>query len=424
MIMKTSWTKKEHDKAVLLAAVRQFGPLSRVGLHRLTRWRPSTISTLVRELLNEGKLREAGTSNNPLGRKQILLTINECYGFIAAVELDSERVIAAAMDLTPTILDIVSQPACVDAGIDGLIEQVIHCASQVIERQKKTGRKLLGIGFADTGLIDSHSGVSVTSSLTEFWQNVPLKKLFEEKFQVEFLLESNTRAKTVAERILGAGEMADDMVYIDYGVGIGAGIFAGGRLLRGATETAGEIGHTQVMENGPSCKCGSFGCLEALASSAAIAARARKAIREGSFSKALALSGDIDSICGWTVLEAARAGDKLCTSLLEDAESHLGLAIANLVNLFNPQVVVLSKRLELAGDGLADRIARIVRRQALPHATMNLAFRMGKLGDEAGVLGAGLLVLEKLYQIPAIRPPRFLKPDFRGAALARASEVL
>ncbi|HXK60788.1 MAG TPA: ROK family protein [Acidobacteriota bacterium] len=422
--MKTSWTKKEHDKAVLLAAVRQFGPLSRVGLHRLTRWRPSTISTLVRELLNEGKLREAGTSNNPLGRKQILLTINECYGFIAAVELDSERVIAAAMDLTPTILDIVSQPACVDAGIDGLIEQVIHCASQVIERQKKTGRKLLGIGFADTGLIDSHSGVSVTSSLTEFWQNVPLKKLFEEKFQVEFLLESNTRAKTVAERILGAGEMADDMVYIDYGVGIGAGIFAGGRLLRGATETAGEIGHTQVMENGPSCKCGSFGCLEALASSAAIAARARKAIREGSFSKALALSGDIDSICGWTVLEAARAGDKLCTSLLEDAESHLGLAIANLVNLFNPQVVVLSKRLELAGDGLADRIARIVRRQALPHATMNLAFRMGKLGDEAGVLGAGLLVLEKLYQIPAIRPPRFLKPDFRGAALARASEVL
>ena len=424
MIMKTSWTKKEHDKAVLLAAVRQFGPLSRVGLHRLTRWRPSTISTLVRELLNEGKLREAGTSNNPLGRKQILLTINECYGFIAAVELDSERVIAAAMDLTPTILDIVSQPACVDAGIDGLIEQVIHCASQVIERQKKTGRKLLGIGFADTGSIDSHSGVSVTSSLTEFWQNVPLKKLFEEKFQVEFLLESNTRAKTVAERILGAGEMADDMVYIDYGVGIGAGIFAGGRLLRGATETAGEIGHTQVMENGPSCKCGSFGCLEALASSAAIAARARKAIREGSFSKALALSGDIDSICGWTVLEAARAGDKLCTSLLEDAESHLGLAIANLVNLFNPQVVVLSKRLELAGDGLADRIARIVRRQALPHATMNLAFRMGKLGDEAGVLGAGLLVLEKLYQIPAIRPPRFLKPDFRGAALARASEVL
>jgi len=412
--MESALTKKEHDKAVITAAVRMFGPLSRVELHRLTHWRPSTISTLVRELLEEGRLREAGTSNNPLGRKQVLLKINESYGFILGIELDSERVIAATMDLTPQILTMVTQSARLDAGVEGLLNQLRDCADHLIHKQKATGQQLLGIAFADTGLVDTKNGVSVSSSLTEFWQNVPLRKLFEEEFQVAFLLESNTRAKTVAERVLGAGEMADDMAYIDYGVGIGAGIFTAGRLLRGSCDSAGELGHTQVAENGPSCKCGSFGCLEAVASGAAIASRAKKAMREGASSKALGLAGEIDKVNGRTVLEAARLGDKLCTSLVEDAENYLGLAIANLVNLFNPSVVVLGKRFELAGPALTDRIARIVKRQALPHSTENLVFRVGKFGDDAAVLGAGLLVLEKLFEIPALKAPKFLTTDFRA----------
>ncbi|RPJ62354.1 MAG: ROK family protein [Acidobacteria bacterium] len=415
--MESALTKKEHDKAVITAAVRMFGPLSRVELHRLTHWRPSTISTLVRELLEEGRLREAGTSNNPLGRKQVLLRINESYGFILGMELDSEKVIAATMDLTPQILAMVSQPARLDGGVEGLLNQLRDCADHLIQQQKAAGQQLLGIAFADTGLVDTQNGVSISSSLTEFWQNVPLRQLFEDEFHVAFLLESNTRAKTVAERILGAGEMADDMAYIDYGVGIGAGIFTGGRLLRGSRDTAGELGHTQVAENGPSCKCGSFGCLEAVASGAAIAGRARQAIRDGASSKALALAGEADKVNGRTVLEAARLGDKLCTSLMEDAEDYLGLAIANLVNLFNPSVVVLGKRFELAGPALTDRIARIVKRQALPHATENLVFRIGKFGDDAAVLGAGLLVLERLFEIPALKPPEFLKLDAHNQGL-------
>jgi predicted NBD/HSP70 family sugar kinase len=189
-------------------------------------------------------------------------------------------------------------------------------------------------------------------------------------------------------------------------------------LLRGSRDTAGELGHTQVVENGPSCKCGSFGCLEAVASGAAVASRARKAIRDGTNSKALALAGEVDKVDGKTVLEAARLGDKLCTSLVEDAENYLGLAIANLVNLFNPSVVVLGKRFELAGPALSDRVARIVKRQALPHATENLIFRVGKFGDEAAVLGAGLLVLEKLFEIPALKAPKFLTTDPKSQGLS------
>jgi predicted NBD/HSP70 family sugar kinase len=379
-----------------------------MDIHKLTHFRPSTISLLVRELINEGQLREAGLSDNPIGRKQILLTINEGYGILLGLEFDAELVKAAAMDLRPRILGLVHERANLSGGAEGLVRQLIGISRNAIKKAGNAAKCLLGIAVADPGLIDSAKGISVTCSVLDFWKNIPLRKIFEKEFGVPLLLESNTRAQTIAERILGAGEHAEDMVYIDYGTGIGSGIFAEGHLLRGHCETAGEFGHTHVMADGPPCKCGSFGCLEAIASAPALAAKARKAVMEGSSSHVSSLAGDPSAISGWHVLESAKAGDKMCSALVEDMGNYLGLGIANLVNLFNPSVVVLGRKLELAGTSLLEQIARIVKRQALPHATADIAFRFGKLGDEAGILGAGLLVLEKLFEIPALKPPRFL----------------
>jgi len=401
-------SKKERDKAVIMAVVRRFGPLSRVDVHELTQFRPSGISLLVRELLEEGKLREAGPSNNPLGRKQTLLTINEGFGFVVGVEFDVDTLMAASLDLRPQIIALVTEPTNLTQGADGLIRQLLSCTRKAIEQASSTGPIPLGIAVADPGLVDSEKGVTITSSQMEFWKNIPLQKIFEEEFGVPFLLESNTRAITIAERMLGAGEKTDDMVYIDYRTGLGAGVVAGGSILRGSGESAGEFGHTHVIENGPACKCGSFGCLEAMTSAAALANKARKGVLEGGTSEVLSIAGKPESITGAHVLEAARRGDRMCSSLVEDMGNHLGLGIANLVNLFNPSVVVFGGLLGLAGESLLEQIFRIVKRQALPHATENLQFRFGKLGPQAGVLGAGLLVLEKLFEIPALKPPKFM----------------
>ncbi len=417
-------SKKERDKAVVMAVVRRFGPLSRVDVHELTQFRPSTISLLVRELLEEGKLREAGPSNNPLGRKQILLTVNEGFGFVVGVEFDIDTLMAASMDLRPQILGSVSEPTNLAQGAKGLIRQLLTCTRRAIEKAASAGKTPLGIAVADPGLVESQSGVTITSSQIEFWKEIPLQSIFEEEFKVPFLLESNTRALAVAERMLGAGEGANDLIYIDYRTGIGAGVFTGGGLLRGSQESAGEFGHTHVVENGPPCKCGSFGCLEAMASAAALANKARKAVLEGGTSQVLAMAGNPESITGAHVLEASRRGDRMCSSLVEDMGNYLGLGVANLVNLFNPSTIVLGGLLGLAGDPLLEQITRIVRRQSLPHATENLQFRFGKLGLQAGVLGAGLLVLEKVFEIPALKPPKFLvtaperRPMISGQAVA------
>jgi len=402
-------TKRERDRAEIRAVVRRFGPLSRVDIHTLTRLRPGTISALVRELLQEGQLLEAGPSNNPMGRKQVLLHLNEKYGFVLGIEFDAEIVVAAITDLRPKVKVVLREPIHLEGGTDGLTQQLLGCARRVIQQAGIERSSLVGIAVADPGLVDTRRGVSVGSSVIDFWKEVPLEAIFRKEFDAPFLLESNTRARTVAERLLGAGEMVEDMVYVDYGTGIGAGIISQGMLFRGHRESAGELGHTHVIENGPSCKCGSFGCLEAIAGEPSLGAQARRAILEGGSSQALALAeGDPEKITGWTVLQAAKSGDKMCGALVEELENYLGLALANVVNLFNPALIVLDKRLEMAGVGLLEHVARIVRRQALRHSTEELVFRFGKMGDEAGAVGAALLFLEQLFQIPVLKPPKVI----------------
>jgi glucokinase len=254
------------------------------------------------------------------------------------------------------------------------------------------------------------------SSTIESFKQVPLRRIFEKEFAVPVQVANFASAKAVAERTLGAGTMADDMIYVEYGkTGIGAGIITGGKLLHGAGHAAGELGHTHMTEEGPACKCGSFGCLEALAGAAAIESRIRKAIAEGSGSEVIALAGgNPAAVTGWMVLKASEMGDKTCSAIVEQAAKYLGLGFANLVNLFNPLVLVLDQRLKLAGQGLLDQVIKVVKRQALTYSTEKLSIRFGNLGDEASVLGAGSIALEKHFEIPALKPPRFLIESICG----------
>jgi len=269
---------------------------------------------------------------------------------------------------------------------------------------------LLATGVADPGLVDSRQGTTITCSTIDFWRGVPLRPVFEKRFGVPFLLESNTRARVVAERMLGAGQKAADMIYLDYGAGIGMGVISQGELLRGGSECAGEFGHMHVSEGGPACRCGSFGCLEAVAGAPAIATRARAAVLDGSVSSVLELAGgDPARISAAHVLAAARAGDKLCAAILGEVEERLGLGLANAVNLLNPSLIVVDRRLAPAGEEFLEQIARRVRRQALQRATEGLAFRFAALGEQAGVLGIALLVLEDLFEIPSLQLPKFLR---------------
>jgi N-acetylglucosamine repressor len=426
--MKPVKSKIEHDKLVIESLVWRHGPISRARIHELTHLQRSNISRLVKELLSEERILPAGRADNPVGRKQLLLRVNEERGFVLAVGFDDEQVLAAVMDLHLRVRSISTETASLGQGESGFINQLLTCARQTIQKTGLEAKSLLGIGVAGSGLVNTREGMLVMSSTIEFLKQVPLREIFEREFEVRTAVENITRAKTVAERALGAGSMANDMIYVEYGrTGIGAGIVIDGKLLYGSGYVAGEFGHTHMIEDGPACKCGSFGCLEAIAGAAALEARIRKAISEGSGSKALSLAaGDPGKITGWTVLKAAGLGDKACGAIVEQAGNYLGLGLANLVNLFNPSVLVVDQRLSMAGEGLLEQILKAIRRQALSHSARDLVVRFGTLGHEASVLGAGRIVLENHFEIPALKPPRFMiepaQAPLRHAAVARVVE--
>jgi len=406
--MHTS-NKNQTYKRFIEAIVHRFGDVSRADIHKLTNLRPSTISGLVRELLKEKRLIETGPGANRLGRKQVLLRLNERYKFILGIEFDDEIVVAAIMSLRPEVTHMVSEATYLGGGIEGLVKQLKSCSNKVMRKAGIKPHSLLGIGIADPGLIDTRRGITLISSTIDFWKQVPLKQRFELEFKIGTLVESRTRAKAWAERILGAGGMKDNLIYVDYGSGIGAGVIVDGKLLYGRDCAVGEFGHTRIMEGGPACKCGSIGCLEAIAGAGAIRSRIRQVVEEGA-SPGIHLSSEFDSAMttAWTVLEAAKSGDKICRNIVADMARHLGLGIANLVNLFNPSVVVLDKRLELGGEGLLEQIVRIIGRQSLSSSSDGIAVKFGTLDSKAGVLGIGLCILDRHFRIPSLTVPKFL----------------
>jgi predicted NBD/HSP70 family sugar kinase len=408
--MKFVTTQRERDTAVILNVVRNFGPLSRVDINRLTGLRASTISQLSRDLLKQRRLEEAGLSDNPTGRKQVLLRINQEQGFLLGIEFDAETVLAGVMDLTPKIRGRVRETTRLDGGEAGLVDQLKDCARRALAQTGVSPRSLRGIGIADVGLVNRHQGVSILSSQLEFWRGVPLARIFEDTFGVPTFIDNATRCRGNAERLLGSGESSDDMIYVEYGAGIGAAIFSGGKVTEGRRNNAGEFGHTRVSMANVPCKCGSFGCLEALAGSPALANRFREIVREGGSSLALVKTeGDASQVTGWDVLQAAQAGDKVCLSIAEEMSRHLALGLANLVNLLDPARIVLDQRLEICGPEFLEQIRRTVRLQALSHLTDGLVICFGSLGESAGLLGAGLLSLEELFTIPELKPPQYLR---------------
>jgi len=423
--MKHVQSKGERDKQMIEAIVRRFGPLSRVQVYELTHLRRTTISNLVRALLRERRLVEAGPADNPTGRKQTLLQLNGNYGSVVALEFDEETIAAGVLDLQLRVRETRKERANLEGGQEGLLNQLAACIHKVVRKSKASGQPLLGIGIADPGLVDSRRGITTTSSTIEFWKHVPLRQALEAEFKVPILVESKTRAKAVAERMLGAGGKCDNLIYVDYGVGIGAGIIVDGRLLYGQECAVGEFGHTHVTEGGPACKCGSIGCLEAIAGTGAVVAKIRKALAEGAHSQVLAMAeGKEANVTAWMVLQAAKAGDKICSNIVTEVANHLGLGVSNLVNLFNPGVVVLDKRLEMAGDLLLDQVMQVVKRQALSNAVEGLSLTFGKLDNEPGLLGMGLMVLDKYFEIPAFRPPRFMIEPVHLAPASPAAQPL
>ncbi len=253
---------------------------------------------------------------------------------------------------------------------------------------------VVAIGVATPGPIDARLGVVTAPPNLPGWRDVPLGRMIQDEFGLPTSLENDANAAAMGEHRFGVGCDAEHLIYVTASTGIGGGFILDGRLYRGATGAAAEVGHMTILPHGPLCGCGNRGCLEALASGTAIAREARERVARGVATLIAELAqGDSDGISAKMVAQAADLGDAEANEILDQAMIFLGVGMANLVNLFNPQLLVIGGGLTKMGPRLFDPVRRIVDRRAFPATASAVEIKRAQLGDDVGLLGAAAVAM-------------------------------
>ena len=305
---------------------------------------------------------------------------------VGAVAIDGSRVIGS--DSAPT------NPG---RGADAVVHDLVSMGQQTLATlvREIPGAKVLGIGVGAPGPLDRRQGVVLlTPNLG--WVNMPLRARLAEGLHLTAALDNDANCAILGECWVGAARDAKYVMGMTIGTGIGGGIVVDGTLYHGASDCAGEIGHMTIDLDGRRCGCGNYGCLEAYASGPAIALRAIEKVEAGAESMLASLvDGDLARVTAQTVYEAAQQGDALAHEVVRETAHYLGAGLANLLNIFNPDRVVIVGGVTQAGDRLFEPLRREVTRRAFKPAVQACEIVPGQLDGLAGVYGAAKAFLDQ-----------------------------
>ncbi|MBM3469990.1 MAG: ROK family protein [Armatimonadetes bacterium] len=313
--------------------------------------------------------------------------------YAIGVDLGGTKTLTALVDGRGEVVARV-RVATPATGPDGVIEAIVACVTELSDQSGIAPRSTLGVGVGAPGPLDPDSGVVFEPPNLPGWRDVPLAALMAERLGVPAFVENDANAAAMAEWWVGAGRGVDDLVYLTVSTGIGGGLILGGRLYRGASGTAGEVGHMVIARGGPECGCGRAGCLEALASGPAIAREARQALEGGRPSVLSQVPRE--AITAEVVARAAEDGDPLAREIFAGAAAALGVGITNLVNLLNPAMVIVGGGVSRAGELLFAPVRRIVLAEAFERPGAVVRVVPAALGDDVGVIGAAAVVYERV----------------------------
>ncbi|HEV8358732.1 MAG TPA: ROK family protein [Gemmatimonadales bacterium] len=306
-------------------------------------------------------------------------------------------VVGAVTEDGGSVQGLHSEPTGAPEGPDAVIHRIVRMAGEAIAATKREdrGAELIGVGIGSPGPLNRRTGIVIfTPNLR--WTNMPVRDRIGSALGLPASLDNDANCAMLGEHWVGAAKGARDAVLFTLGTGIGGGIVVDGKLVHGASDAAGEVGHMTIDANGRRCGCGNDGCLEAYASGPAIARRAVEAIEAGAASLIPALAGnDLAKITAQTVFEAVARGDALAEEVVHDTARYLGVGVANMLNIMNPEVVVICGGVTKAGERLFAPLRREVARRAFKPAVEACRIVPGLLEGTAGVVGAARAWLDQ-----------------------------
>lgn len=369
--------------------------ISRAEIARRKELSRSTVSIIVDELLGLGLLREVGAGQSRGGRRPIVLEFDDDAATILGVDLGATHVAVALTNLRGAVLAWAHERHPVRDDPQGALALASSLAERCLESWGGSRRLLLGAGMAVPSPVDPARPDHLNDVVMPAWKGVAVGHPLRRRFRVPVLIDNDANLGALAERWWGAGRDVDDFAYIKLATGIGAGFFVGGKIYRGATGVAGEIGHVSVDPAGEPCGCGLRGCLVTLVGAPALVRRARELLKERPES---ALAGRDFGIA--EMEDAALAGDRLALQVVREAAEHLGVAVAGLLNLLNPRVVIVGGGLVRLGDLLLEPLRETVRRRTLVTSVDVSRIVASEVGARAPAIGAATLLLERALSDP------------------------
>jgi predicted NBD/HSP70 family sugar kinase len=373
----------------VIETLRSQGSMTRSGLARATGLSRTTISTLLAELIEQGLVTEgtADGSRRGAGRPATVVRLDHSAGAAVSIDVGARHLAVAVGDLAHRVLAEHWMPLPIaHAASDGM-ERATDLVAELLAKAGVEEKSVIGVAMGLPAPISQPDQHVASSNILPGWAGVEVATEMSDRLGMPVFIENDSNLGALAESAWGAGAGFDQLAYIKAATGIGAGLVQGGKLFRGTTGTAGEIGHTTVAEDGPICRCGNRGCLELYAGGAALLGALRQS------------HPDVETL--EQVVELAHENHPACARVLADAGAHIGVAIANLINLFNPRRIVVGGELAGAGDLLLQPMRVAAERSAVQTAVEAVEIVPGVLGQRAEVLGGLALVLFEPWRFGA-----------------------
>jgi N-acetylglucosamine repressor len=328
---------RQRNRRFLLRLIQTEGPISQAELARRSGLGPPSVSSILQNLMESGVLTEEGKTTSGLGRKASLLAFNRFEVLTVGVLIEQESCEVALVDLSGRVLDRETRAYSRYAQPDEVVGLVAGQLAVLVNRCGVRPGTLVGVGVAVPGLVNARAG-SVQIAANLGWRNVSLRSLFEQHLNLPARVENIGRAKARAEALWGRGRGHENFVCLEIGSGVGAGVVCDGRILRGATASAGEVGHITLDPRGPRCSCGLNGCWEVYCSGPAI--RKRMAVQLASDPAYEGMLSPTSSIVELSA--AAELGDPLAHRVIEETAGYMARGLVNLICNFDPELVILS----------------------------------------------------------------------------------
>ncbi len=421
---------RERNLTILLNYLWEAGrPISRARLVELSGLNKTTVGSLVTQLQGWRFVTASGMSGPRPGRPGVLLDINPDGGRLIGAEIGVDFISVVVTDLkartlwsqTVEFAENAEHPSTQNPNV--MMERFEQLVLEAMRATEARGR-LMGIGVGVPGLVDHARGILLLAPNLG-WKNVPLRDRWQQRFGVPVIVENEANAAALGEQMLGVAKQVDHFVYLSAGVGLGGGLVTGGKLYGGSGGFAGEIGHMTLEPEGPRCNCGNRGCWEMLVGPRAIVHRVRQAALAGQAPQLLArCQCNPDTLQMKDILEAAAEGEPAVLKALDEVGRYLGVGIANLVNVFNPNLVVLGGVLSLAGPYILPRAQQEIDARALAAPRQGTKIVLSAFKFDACVMGGVALTLHEILNNPVLWQTKPSLPvSTEERALFRASAL-